>query len=226
MRVIMIENPLPRTGRNKFMTLVPEADNLVNDLRGAASPTSCRNSKVNSRRSEQNVADERTALIAHPSSETSEKAGIQFYIYMFKQPRCSAAMFLYFIYGIILASLNTTLPLHIKEKFEWGSYPAGMMFLALQAPSIPLSVPFGRLRDRLGSRYPTGIAFLLVAPDLCLLGIPGDRRFSWAQIEDGRIVYVTAVVVLGVLISTLNGIGSVEGGGEPIPLLRYFDYTS
>ena len=216
MRVIMIENPLPRAGINGHITPVPEADNLVNGLRVAAPPTSCRESKVNSRRSEENATDEQTALLAHPSSETSEKAGIQFYIYMFRQPRIVAAMFLYFMYGIILASLDTTLPLHIKETFNWGSYPAGMMFLALQAPSIPLSVPFGRLRDRLGSRYPTGIAFLLIAPDLCLLGIPGDKRFSWAQSEDGKIVYVTAVVVLGVLISALNGLGSVEGGGMPI----------
>lgn len=216
MRVIMIENPLPKAGRNKHITPVPEADNLVNGLRGAASPTSRREAKVNSRRPEETATDEQTALLAHPSSETSEKAGIQFYIYMFKQPRFLAAMFLYFMYGIILASLNTTLPLHVEEIFNWGSYPAGMMFLALQAPSIPLSVPFGRLRDRFGSRYPTGIAYLLVAPDLCLLGIPGDKHFSWAQSENGKIVYVTAVVVLGVLISALNGIGSVEGGGKPI----------
>lgn len=216
MRVIMIENPLPRAGKNGHITPVPEADNLVNGLRGAASPTSCRESKVNSCRSEENTTDEQTALLSHPPSDASEKAGIQFYIYMFRQPRFLAAMFLYFMYGIIIASLDTTLPLHIKEKFDWGSYPAGMMFLALQAPSIPLSVPFGRLRDRFGSRYPTGIAYLLVAPDLCLLGIPGDKRFSWAQREDGKIIYVTAVVVLGVLISALNGIGSVEGGGKPI----------
>lgn len=227
MRVVMIENPLPRPGGSGQTAPLSEADGVVKSLRGAVSPTLCGEAQANSRLSEEHTTDEHTALLAHCSFETNEKAGIQFYTYMFKQPRFVAAVYLYMMYGIIIASLDTTLPLHIQQKFNWGSYPAGMMFLALQAPCILLSMLFGWLRDRVGTRYTTGIAFLVIAPDLCLLGIPGDKRFPWAQSENGKVMYVTAVVVLGGLISLLNGLGSIEGGRRSMIVfpftLRCFD---
>ncbi|KAK4691378.1 hypothetical protein P7C71_g5608, partial [Lecanoromycetidae sp. Uapishka_2] len=213
MRTAMIENPKYRTGALQDPSVAVVSDSVK-------APVVSSVSRRGSLSSEESV-DERSALLSHSLSPVTELSGIRFYTYLLKRPRFAAAMWLYMMNGIVLVSLDTTLPLHVEAKFQWGSYLAGMMFLVLQAPGILLCPFFGWLRDRVGTRYPTGIAFLLIAPDLCIMGMPSYSYTSWAQGERAEAIYVTSVVVLGVLMSSLNGVGSIEGG----PLREHIGYA-
>lgn len=73
----------------------------------------------------------------------------------------------------IMSSLETTLPLHVRYTFRWGSLSAGFMFLYFQLPAIFFVPIAGWLRDWIGLRYPVSLAFGILAPLLCLLGAPG-----------------------------------------------------
>ncbi|RAL09380.1 vesicular amine transporter [Aspergillus homomorphus CBS 101889] len=141
-----------------------------------------------------------------------EQTGLRYYGVLFRQPRFTAAMTAYVFYAMLLASFDTTLPLHIRDVFGWGSLPAGLLFVGLQMPGIVLTPVCGWLKDRVGTRLPTGLGFLLVAPFLWLLGVPGDERFPWASggSETGKALYAIAVVVIGCFFSALNGVGFLE----------------
>lgn len=201
MRVAMVENPQRRAGPEKERTavIVPEG------VQEPALPSISRYGEL----SWKDSINERSLLLPHHSTD-SEQSGIRFYTYLLKQPRFVAAASLYMVNSIILASLDATLTLHVEENFQWGSCFAGIMFLALQAPAILLSPFFGWLRDRVGTRYPTAITFLLMAPDLCVMGSAGD----WANGDRAKAIYIASVVVLGILLSSLNCVGSIEGARE------------
>lgn len=206
MRLAMIENSQHRAGAGRESPRTKAAPDIEGDPAAVVFSTVAAARKGS-------IDNERSALLPpNHSPPVKEQSGLHFYIYLFTQPRFTAAMCLYMINGIVIASLDATLPLHVKATFKWGSYLAGLMFLGLQAPGILLSPFFGWVRDRVGTRYPTGIAFLLIAPDLCVMGMPGDENFPWAQRERGKAVFVASVVVLGFLISSLNGVGTIEGG--------------
>lgn len=153
---------------------------------------------------------EQTNLLPPRSREVKEQKGIYFYIYLYRNRRFLTAQYSYMLYSILLSSLEATLPLHVQDVFGWGSLGAGMMFLGVQAPGIVLSPVFGWLRDRVGTRHPTWIAFAALTPDMWLLGTPGDARFPWAMGKRGQAVYTTSIVFIGVFSSLLNGIGLME----------------
>ncbi|OQD98582.1 hypothetical protein PENVUL_c071G08852 [Penicillium vulpinum] len=117
----------------------------------------------------------------------------------------------YFCYAVLTASFDTTLPLHVRDAFHWGSLPAGLLFAAFQGPAVFFSVPVGWLKDRVGTRHPTTIGFALLVPLMWLIGVPGDERFPWAcQEKYGSIIYSAAVTGVGIVICLLNGVGMME----------------
>lgn len=199
MRLLMIENPRSRPSaiatsenRNKSVDfLSPEvlSDNVTSAVDGC---------------------HEQTNLLPPRNREVKEQKGIYFYIYVFRNRRFLTAQFSYMLFSIILSSLEATLPLHVLDVFGWGSLGAGMMFLGVQAPAIVLCPVFGWLRDRVGTRHPTWIAFAALTPDMWLLGTPGDARFPWAMGQRGQAVYTTSVVLVGVFTTLLNGVGIIE----------------
>jgi MFS family permease len=166
---------------------------------------------------EQEQDPEREALLPSPNPEevsshvVSEKTGIQFYLCLCNNGRFIGGVVSYFCYAVLTASFDTTLPLHVRDTFHWGSLPAGLLFAAFQGPAVFLSVPVGWLKDRVGTRYPTTIGFALLVPLMWIIGIPGDERFPWAcQEHIGRIIYSVAVTCIGVVICLLNGVGMME----------------
>ncbi|KAJ5170965.1 uncharacterized protein N7500_003748 [Penicillium coprophilum] len=141
----------------------------------------------------------------------SEKTGIHFYICMCKNGRFVGGVVSYFCYAVLTASFDTTLPLHVRDTFHWGSLPAGLLFAAFQGPAVFFSVPVGWLKDRVGTRYPTTIGFALLVPLMWLIGVPGDERFPWACQENvGSIIYSAAVTGVGIVVCLLNGVGMME----------------
>ncbi|KAJ6126660.1 vesicular amine transporter [Penicillium sp. IBT 18751x] len=150
-------------------------------------------------------------LESQPPSE-SKLSGIWFYVYFFRQRRFATATTSYAFYAMLVTSFDTTLPLHTRETFNWGTLPAGLLFIGLQVPGILLTPVCGALKDRVGTRYPTGIGFLLIAPFFGLLGVPGAREVSWASGDStaGKAVYVVSVIMIGCFFSVFNGLAFLE----------------
>ncbi|CAG7939948.1 unnamed protein product [Penicillium olsonii] len=184
MRCLMIENPpINRPAQNKADE-EPEREVLL--------PTSTENN------------EELTG--AGP-----EKTGIHFYLCLFTNGRFLGGAFSYMCFAILTASFDATLPLHVRDAFQWGSMSSGLLFAVLQGPGVFLSVPVGWLKDRVGTRHPTTIGFALLVPLMWAIGIPGDERFPWASTElVGPVMYSAAVCSAGVVICLLNGVGMME----------------
>ncbi|PWY75038.1 MFS multidrug transporter [Aspergillus heteromorphus CBS 117.55] len=137
--------------------------------------------------------------------------GWKFYIYLLGHRRFQCGVISYFSFAVLISSFDTTLPLHVRDVFNWGSLPAGMMFFALQGPGIILSPLCGWLKDRVGTRWPTTVGFLLLAPVMWIIGMPGDERFPWINEGNrGIVIYAVAVTVVGSVSCLLNGAGTIE----------------
>jgi MFS family permease len=95
---------------------------------------------------------------------------LSFYKIVLSQRRVIVSLGCYITHSSLLASYSTTIPTHVKRTFGWGSLPAGLVLTAQQAPNILLGPISGLVRDKVGTRFPTGIGFLLLAPLLWLLG--------------------------------------------------------
>lgn len=160
---------------------------------------------------------ERESLLS-PSTDSdeepslgTEKTGIQFYWCLLSNGRFLGGIVSYFCFAILTTSFDATLPLHVRDTFQWGSMPSGLLFAVLQGPGVFLSVPIGWLKDRVGTRHPTTIGFALLVPLLWTIGIPGDERFPWASAgKVGPTMYSAAVCGAGVVICLLNGVGMME----------------
>ena len=88
---------------------------------------------------------------------------------LLRSPRILAATWGAFTHTMLIAYLDATLPLFVKNVFNWGSKGAGLIFLACSAPSL-LGTMFGMLSDRFGTRKVSAIGFALLVPSLALLG--------------------------------------------------------
>ncbi|PVH87799.1 putative MFS multidrug transporter [Cadophora sp. DSE1049] len=147
-------------------------------------------------------------------SEEKEKAGLSFYIYVLRQRRFLGGITSFISYSMIIASFDTTLPLHVRDAFNWGSLQAGLLFLALQGPGILLGPLAGNLKDKVGTRSPAAVAFFVIGPVLMVMGVPGDGRWKWQSWFDeggrGEVVYTVGMVVVGCMIPLLSGVGVLE----------------
>lgn len=153
-----------------------------------------------------------------PRDKVPEKTGLEYYTFVLRQRRFAAGVSCYMCYSMMVASFDTTLPLHVRDTFGWGSLPAGLMFLALNAPGVVLAPLAGALKDRVGTRIPSVIGFLAIAPFIWLLGVPGDARFSPVGSGPGaQALYTIAMVMIGCSIPLLNSIGTLEVSCESNP---------
>ncbi|OJJ55932.1 hypothetical protein ASPSYDRAFT_134715 [Aspergillus sydowii CBS 593.65] len=111
----------------------------------------------------------------------------------------------------LLASFDTTLTLHLRDTFGWGSLAAGIMFLSLQLPFIILAPLTGWVRDRAGLRYPTAVGWALLAPVMWLIGVPASRMvFAPESAVNTESMFISAVVVFGVVVPFVRGAGSLQ----------------
>ncbi|KAJ9482067.1 hypothetical protein VN97_g11376 [Penicillium thymicola] len=145
------------------------------------------------------------------SSSTEELAGWRFYICLFRQPCFAAGIVCYFVFALFIASFESTITMHVRSAFGWGVFPVGLLFASIQGPGMILAPLVGLLKDRVGSRTPTTIGFISVAPFLWVLGVAGDERFPWATLGTrGKIIYAVCTTMIGCCTCLLMGVGTME----------------
>ncbi|PKX92268.1 MFS general substrate transporter [Aspergillus novofumigatus IBT 16806] len=154
---------------------------------------------------------EDSRLLDAPLVPVEEATGWRFYVRLFRQSRFAAGIICYSIYAVYIASFQATIPLHSWEAFKWGAFPVGLLLAAVQGPGMILAPLIGYWKDRWGSRTPTSIAFLSMAPFFLLSGAAGDERFSWFNggIKD-KAIYSCSLATTGCLMSLLSGVGAME----------------
>lgn len=214
LRLLMVEN-LVQTKRDKF--------NNTKTRRETTQKSSNRTTPDSLPPSEHpsfnpNVIDEHTSLLSSGSKpQTEVKKGLQFYTYIFRHRSFAAALYSYMVFSIIISAFEATLPLHVQEIFNWGAFPSGMLFVLIGAPGILLNPLCGWLRDHLGTRHPTWIAFVLLAPFMWLLGCPGDARYPWANGANGQGIYIASVVGIGTVSCMLSSVAAIETRCKSLP---------
>ncbi|CAI7671315.1 unnamed protein product [Penicillium crustosum] len=145
------------------------------------------------------------------SSITEEIGGWRFYFYLFRQPCFTAGIACYFVFALFIASFESTIAMHVRSAFGWGVFPVGLLFASIQGPGMILAPLVGLLKDRVGSRVPTTIGFISVAPFLWFLGVAGDERFPWATLGTrGKIIYGVCTTMIGCFTCLLMGVGTME----------------
>ncbi|EFE43919.1 hypothetical protein TRV_01361 [Trichophyton verrucosum HKI 0517] len=140
---------------------------------------------------------------------------LSFYWTLLSQPMILIGLVSYMTRSSLMASFNTTLPTHVRDLFGWGSFPAGMLFVGLQAPGMVLDPLFGWIRRKGGNKILTGLGFILLGPLLWLLGVVNQKWMPWSGSEDMvKLVYVIVIVCIGCIQNLPASVGAAEITGN------------
>ena len=115
------------------------------------------------------------------------------------------------IQAAIRAGLNATLPVYLRDTFDWGPSSIGATFFLLQVPIVFLSPLLGWAWDRVGVRYPTTIGWTLLCPLLCCLGIPGSGKLwpSGSQ-KSEQVAFLVCICGVGLFLPFVQGAGALH----------------
>lgn len=102
------------------------------------------------------------------------------------------------VQAALLSAFDSTIPLYVREIFDWNSVGAGLIFLPLLVPAA-LNPLVGRLVDRHGPRWFATAAFLGAAPLLALL------RLVYYNSLDQKVLLCVLLVLLGVCVGLMSG---------------------
>lgn len=150
-------------------------------------------------------------MVFFPKQEQKQGHGQKLYVLLLRRVRVLVALTGDIVFATILASFEATLPLHIQAVFGWKTMGAGLSFVIMQVPALILLGPIGWLKDRFGLRYPIAIGFLLFAPSLLLLSLPGSGHLAWmSQEERGPATFIVALILIGICRTLVLGFGGVE----------------
>ncbi|KAJ5197176.1 hypothetical protein N7449_007655 [Penicillium cf. viridicatum] len=174
--------------------------------------TACRSRNGSLSAEEHIPSSETEPLLNEDRSSTAEEiGGWHFYVCLFRQPCFTAGIACYFVFALFIASFESTIAMHVRSAFGWGVFPVGLLFASIQGPGMILAPLVGLLKDRVGSRVPTTIGFISVAPFLWFLGVAGDERFPWATLGTrGKIIYGVCTTMIGCFMCLLMGVGTME----------------
>ena len=86
---------------------------------------------------------------------------------IFRSKRLMTAVFGIFVYMTIAGSFDAVLAQFVKRTFDFGSFGAGLIFVALSAPAI-FGIVYGTLSDRYGPRHIALTGFATSALGLAL----------------------------------------------------------
>lgn len=141
------------------------------------------------------------------SDTLSAATSCSFYYEMLRDVRIWASLANSILYSAIISGFNTTLPVHLRQVFNWGSSSVGIILFIFQVPSIFLGPVSGWIRDLIGIRYPTTIAWVLLAFFLSFLGLSDDYS-TWASTENHRkVIFISCMAGIGVVSPLIQGAG-------------------
>ncbi|KJZ70017.1 hypothetical protein HIM_10598 [Hirsutella minnesotensis 3608] len=135
--------------------------------------------------------------------EPEPASSASFYYVVLRDGRLLTSTASIIVHSVMIAGFEATLPLYLRHRFHSGSSFVGLMFLVLQTPSVFLSPLTGWLRDRVGTRWPTVVGWVLLSPLLWLLAAPVGGH-------DGRATFVSAMVGIGLTMPLLSGAGFIQ----------------
>ncbi|KAL4958127.1 major facilitator superfamily domain-containing protein [Aspergillus filifer] len=140
-----------------------------------------------------------------------------FYTLILTDTRVIISLLNTLLFASIVTSFDSTLPLHLRRIFNWGSLPSGLIFFALQIPGPFLNPLAGMLRDRVGLRYPTTGGWVAVAVLLWVLGLPGSGRLglgmdsgSVDELRFGKGVFVATTACIGCALPLVRGVAMLQ----------------
>ncbi|KAJ5423224.1 Major facilitator superfamily domain general substrate transporter [Penicillium cf. griseofulvum] len=153
---------------------------------------------------------ETTGLLhSHDDPEDPPAAG--FWRIMLCHARVLTVLLIQILNVAVGTCFNATIPLHVQEAFGWGPSNTGFLFSCLVLPSLLVGPLAGWIRDRVGTRSPAAISFVLQAAVLVLLGIAGNERIPWASAQNhGGALYIASIVAMGTFRPFVTGLGPIE----------------
>jgi len=152
---------------------------------------------------------ERTALLSETNEEHDEyrlpsdlppAARLFKILPCLSSPRLIAALFMALIQGVLLGSIDTTVPIVSRDYFGFSSLQAGLMLFPIGVTNLVCGPLLGICVDRFGTRPVAVLVYAYLIPVLILLRLPQPGGAD-------------QVVMFGALLS-LVGIG-IAGMGAP-----------
>ena len=148
------------------------------------------------------------------------KVSRNFYSTMLTDPRILTGLLNTFMFSLILSAFDTTLPTQLRVALGWGSLRVGSALLALQIPALFLNPIAGWIRDRLGLRQPTSVAWCLLGMLLWLLGAVTSEHFvSESPQTDNTSILVATILCIGVVATFVRGADALQLVGTLTPAL-------
>jgi MFS family permease len=218
MRVIMIQNKQSREVNDIKNTLTVEVPsdieamqannpNEVNEQTALLHVSSSENEDQNYSKPQSDMATNFKPNSVPELSTSSEN----FYKFILTNSRALTALICHWTTAVILLSLDTTLPLHATRTLGWNTAGVSLMFLILQMPSLLLATFLGMLKDRVGTKIPTGFGFLAMAFSLWLLGAAANGSLVFASIENkAQTITMVALAGIGIARTFISGSGIME----------------
>lgn len=157
--------------------------------------------------------EESEPLLAESHSQNDEVSDWIFYRTILTDSRALVCLAVAFVLSLIMSSFDTTLPLHVRDAFSFGAMTIGQMFALLQLPALLLNPLAGKLRDKVGLRWPTVMGFALLTPLLLLLGSPGF--FDWASPNAaGKLIFMISLALIGAATSLIVSVAPIGLTGK------------
>ena len=126
---------------------------------------------------------ENTPLLTRTLTSTSEATKSYFsrnfpkLAVLARSPRLIAAIYGCLTHTMLLACIDSILPLFVKRTFDWTATGAGTIFLTISCPSL-FGTVFGALADRYGSRLVSLSGLALTTLNLGLMGLCGENSLK------------------------------------------------
>ncbi|KAI4234026.1 MAG: hypothetical protein LQ349_004049 [Xanthoria aureola] len=154
---------------NKTYDDIPDQDTREPDVSSERDPLGAGNDDGTQ---QSPPADERSSLLHSKPKQSRSWLGRLFptIAVLASSPRLMVAVYGCFTHTMLLASIDSILPLFVKRTFEWTSTGAGVIFLTITCPSL-FGGFFGALSDRYGSRPVCLTGLATTTLNLALMGL-------------------------------------------------------
>lgn len=156
-----------------------------------------------------------TALLSHCQDQNVPDRASHFWRIVLCDSSALTCLLITLNSALVTASFHATLPLHIEERFNWGSSTSGLLFAGLVVPGLVLGPVAGWTCDRIGAQIPVTVGCIVQAALLGLMGIAGTDIFYWASVETGgKAIYIASIIGIGIARPFVSGIAPIEMTGK------------